>query len=889
MASFLHRVGGAAVRHRRLVVLAWLVAALSLFGLSRTAGGELSDEFRVPGVESQQALDLMIDRFPEMSGVTAQVVFHAEDGTFDDLDNALAMEAAVEAIGDLPAVGFAADPNDTGAISPDRTIGMAYVQYEVQASELPEGAFEALEETAEIAREAGLQVEFGGELVRFVERPETGTAEMIGIAAAVVILLMAFGSVIAGGMPIGLALFGLATGFSLVTIVAAFMDIAEVAPILASMIGLGVGIDYALFVVTRHRQHLAEGMTVEESAARANATAGQAVVFAGGTVVVAICGLALVGIPFIATMGYAAAIVVGVMVLASVTLLPALLGFAGMKLATSSLPWAKKREAREAREREAGVESSGGWQRWGNHVARHPWVYVIVSTAVLLLLAVPLLSMRLGQTDAGNNAADTTSRKAYDLIADGFGPGMNGPLVLSVGLSGDDRRDGAALDTLVEELRADGDVLFANDAIVNPAGDAAMITVIPRSAPQAEATTELVHRIRSEIVPQAEGVETYVGGMTATFIDVSDRVAERMPWFIGAIVGMSFLLLVLVFRSILVPLKAAVMNVLAIGAAYGVVVAVFQWGWAKDLIGLESTVPIVSFVPMFMFAILFGLSMDYEVFLLSRVREEYLHTGDNTRSVTTGIASTARVIASAALIMISVFFGFVLGTDPIIKMMGVGLAVAVFLDATIVRLVLVPASMRLMGHANWWLPKWLDRILPNLDIEGDSGLPAPVYREGFGPAVVALPAPVEDEVEAPAVVTLPAAAAAAARAAAAATAAGARPEPAVTVTVIEPEPAVEPVTLEPAATVVPVWEPQVHPSLMPAAYAVEPMFRPDPAADRDPYLDLVARIEEAYLEMAPELAELLDAPVPEPTSDAASAPGLDDDQRGSHPGEHAHR
>jgi putative drug exporter of the RND superfamily len=838
MARFLHRLGAACVRHRRLVVLAWLVAAVSLFGISRTAGGELSDEFRVPGVESQQALDLMVERFPEMSGVTAQVVFHAEDGGFDEWGNALAMEEAVDAIADLPHVAVAADPNDTGAISPDRTIAMAYVQYDVQANELPDGAYEALEEAARSTVDQGLQVELGGELVRFVERPETGAAEMIGIGAAVVILLMAFGSVIAGGMPIGLALFGLGTGFSLVTIVAAFMDIAEVAPILASMIGLGVGIDYALFVLTRHRQHLAEGMTVEESAARANATAGQAVVFAGGTVVVAICGLALVGIPFIATMGYAAAIVVAVMVLASTTLLPALLGFAGLKLATSSLPWAKKREAREARERAEGVESSSGWQRWGNHVARHPWKYLLGSSAVLVLLAVPLFSMRLGQTDAGNNAADTTSRKAYDLIADGFGAGMNGPLVLSVALSGDDGRDQAALGTLVEELRVDPDVLIANDAIVNGGGDAAMVTVIPKSAPQAEATADLIHRIRTDIAPQAEGVETYVGGMTATFIDVSDRVAERMPFFIGAIVAMSFVLLVLVFRSILVPLKAAIMNVLSIGAAYGVVVAMFQWGWGKDLIGLESTVPIVSFVPMFMFAILFGLSMDYEVFLLSRVREEYLHTGDNTRSVTTGIASTARVIASAALIMISVFFGFVLGTDPIVKMMGVGLAVAVFLDATIVRVVLVPASMKLMGHANWWLPKWLDRILPNLDIEGDSGLPAPVYREGHGPTALTLAASAEVEEQVPAAARL---------------------------------------------------APAAHPSHLPAAYVVEPMFRADPAAERDPYLDLVARIEEAYLEMAPELAELLDAPVAETTSDAVPADGLDDDASGSHPGEPAHR
>jgi RND superfamily putative drug exporter len=699
-------------------------------------------------------------------------------------------------------------PSTTGAISGDRTIAMTFVQYDVQASQLPKGAYEQLTSVLEDGRTHGLQVEVGGELVRYAERPETGGAEMIGIAAAVVILLMAFGSVIAGGMPIGLALFGLATGFSAVTILAAFTDIAEVAPILASMIGLGVGIDYALFIITRHRQHLHEGMTVEAAAARANATAGQAVVFAGGTVVIAICGLAIAGIPFVATMGYAAAIVVAVMVLASITLLPALLGFAGLRLEKASMPWAKRRESREARDKAAGVEGTGGWQRWGNHVARHPWRYVIASITILVLLAAPLTSMRLGQTDAGNNPKSTTSRKAYDLVTEGFGKGMNGPLLLSIALSGHHAQDQRELASLVSDLRADKDVLFAADAIVNAKGDAAVVTAIPKSAPDSAATAGLVHRIRDHIAPKVEGLRTYVGGMTATFIDVSDRVSSRMPWFIGAIVALSFLLLVLVFRSILVPLKAAVMNLLSIGAAYGVVVSVFQWGWGKGLIGLETTVPIVSFIPMFMFAILFGLSMDYEVFLLSRVREEYLHTGDNTKSVTTGIATTARVIASAALIMISVFFGFVLGTDPMVKMMGVGLAVAVFLDATVVRLVLVPASMRLMGHANWWLPKWLDRILPNLDIEGDSGLPAPVYREAVVEAEVA----------------------------------------------IEPEPAVE-------AEPVPV--------LMPAGYVYEPVplqvvtvDEPEVVAasaaasvelSDEEYADLVGRIEEIYASFLPAL------------------------------------
>jgi RND superfamily putative drug exporter len=744
MARLLHRLGGFSVRHRRLVLAVWLLVAVGLFGVSKASGGQLNDQFRIPGVESQKALDLTFERFPEMAGVSAQVVFHTERGTFDDAANASVVQGAIDEIEALPHVASVVNPLTMGSVSGDRTIGLSFVQYDRGAQDLPEGSYERLVQVVDDARADGLQVELGGELVRYSERPETGSAEMIGIAAAVVILLMAFGSVIAGGLPIGLALFGLGTGFSLITIVAAFMDIAEVAPILASMIGLGVGIDYALFVITRHRQHLAEGMTVEESAARANATAGQAVVFAGGTVVIAICGLALVGIPFIASMGYAAALVVATMVLATITLLPALLGFAGLKLASSSLPWAKRREAREARERAAGVESSGAWQRWGNHVARHPWRYLVASSLVLLVMAVPLFSMRLGQTDAGSNPRDTTSRKAYDLVTEGFGPGMNGPLLLSVSLRGEARSDQAALRTLVDGLRRDPDVFVAPDAMVNERGDAAVVTVIPRSAPDSEATAGLIHRIRHEIAPQATGVDTYVGGLTATFIDISERVADRMPWFIGAIVGMSFLLLVLVFRSILVPLKAALMNVLSIGAAYGVVVAVFQWGWGKGLIGLESTVPIVSFVPMFMFAILFGLSMDYEVFLLSRVREEYVHTGDSTHSVTTGIATTARVIASAALIMISVFFGFVLGEDPIVKMMGVGLAVAVFLDATVVRLVLVPATMRLMGHANWWLPRWLDRILPNLDIEGDTGLPPAVYREGLGPAPAVEPeAPAE--------------------------------------------------------------------------------------------------------------------------------------------------
>jgi RND superfamily putative drug exporter len=496
------------------------------------------------------------------------------------------------------------------------------------------------------------------------------------------------------------------------------------------MIGIGVGIDYALFVVTRHRQHLNEGLGVEEAAARANATAGQAVVFAGGTVVIAICGLALAGIPLVTTMGFSAAIVVAVMVIASITLLPALLGFAGPKLAHATLPWVRRREHREEARAERLVRLGataprGRWERWGDHVSTHPWRYLVAGVSVLLVLSAPLLGMRLGQTDAGNNAPDTSVRKAYDLVAEGFGPGFNGPLLVVVELVDGDL---APVEDLMAAAGADRAVALVAPPQVNDAGDTAVVPVIPRSAPQDVATSQLVHRLRDDIVPpvmEGTGARAHVSGLTAVFIDLSDKVGSRLPWFIGAVVGLSFVLLMAVFRSVLVPLKAAILNLLSIGSAYGVVVAVFQWGWLKGLIGLEETVPIVSFVPMFMFAILFGLSMDYEVFLLSRVREEYLRTRDNTASVVTGIASTARVITSAALIMICVFLGFVFGADPVIKMMGLGLATAVLVDATIVRVVLVPATMALMGDANWWLPRWLDRVLPDLDVEGDMGLAEP--------------------------------------------------------------------------------------------------------------------------------------------------------------------
>jgi RND superfamily putative drug exporter len=463
-------------------------------------------------------------------------------------------------------------------------------------------------------RAAGLQVELGGDLPQYAEQPETGSAEMLGVLGAVVILLIAFGSVIAMGLPLAIAAVGLGTSTALILIAGLVLDIPPESGTLAAMIGMGVGIDYALFIVTRYRSELRAGLTVADASGRAIATAGQAVVFAGGTVVIAISGLALAGIPAVTAMGLSSAVVVAVMVLASITLLPALLGFAGLRLLRASLPWTRRREAvdDEWHERLTRLGASpdlrpSRWQRWGDHVTARPWRWMIGGTAVLLLAAVPLLSMRLGQTDAGTNPPSTTTRKAYDLTADAFGPGFNGPLLLSIELTGETGADTAALDALAAGLAADPAVAVAAPAEVNDAGDAAIVTVIPTDGPQDEATTELVHRLRDDVVPQAlegTGTTAYVGGLTAVFIDLSDKVASRLPLFVGAVVGLSFLLLMVVFRSVLVPLKAALMNLLSIGAAYGVVVAVFQWGWGKSLIGLDETVPIVSFVPMFMFAVL---------------------------------------------------------------------------------------------------------------------------------------------------------------------------------------------------------------------------------------------------------------------------------------------
>jgi RND superfamily putative drug exporter len=709
MSSFLYRLGQLAARRRWRTVLIWVVAVFVIFATGSALGGKLADDFNLPDSESQRAYDLLAERYPSASGTSAFVVFHATDGSLES--QADAVGSTVDAIASQPHVVSVTNPLEAqGAVSADGTIGYAQVSYDEAAIDLGTEPFTQLESVVDAGRSSELDMEIGGEYASWGSQPEPGSSELIGLLAAMIILLIAFGSVVAMGLPIGTAVIGLTTGTGLILIVSAFTSVPEFSTVLSSMIGLGVGIDYVLFIVTRYRQNLHDGMDPLHAIGLATATAGQAVVFAGITVAIALLGLWISGIAFVGMMATAAAIVVLVAVVAAVTLLPALLGFAGNAIDKLSIH--RKRKVDDTKPAKQNM-----WLRWGHEVERRPWRYFVGAVLVLLILAVPLFSMKLGFPDDGTAPASETRRQAYDLLSEGFGPGFNGPLLLAVEIDNPAALQG--LEGLTSAIAATDGVAAVTPPQPNEAGDAAIIQVFPTTSPQDQATTDLVRRLRDDTIPGAtpEGAVVHVGGATATFIDLSDRITNALPWFIAAVVLLSFLLLMVVFRSVLVPLKAAVLNLLSIGAAYGVVVVIFQWGWGRSLLGIDQLIPIVSFVPMMMFAVLFGLSMDYEVFLLSRIREDYLKTGNNVESVVTGISTTARVITSAALIMIAVFLSFVTQPDPVAQMFGIGLAVAVLIDATIVRIILVPATMVLLGDANWWLPGWLDRILPNMNLE----------------------------------------------------------------------------------------------------------------------------------------------------------------------------
>ncbi len=705
----LQRLAAWCYLRRRRVLLLWVAALVGVAVIGGAIGSSFAQSFSLPGTESQRAADLLRARFPARAGDEGQIVFTAPAGVRDPQVQAR-MEALFSDVEKVPGVSSVGSPYaqpGTQQVAPDGTVAYATVQFAKRAFDVPDEAKQSIRRLADEATGGGLRVELGGRM--FSEQPGLGPTELVGIFAAVIILLVVFGSVLAMGLPIVTALFGIGIGIGLVQLVSHTVSTPDFATQLAAMLGIGVGIDYALFIVTRYRQGLHQGLDPQTAVVRAIDTAGRAVVFAGCTVVISILGLFLMGVEFVRGLAIGASITVLIVMLVSITLLPALLGFAGRTIDKLSVPGRRTREA----DTRASV-----WFRWSRVVQRRPWPAFVAGLALLVVLAIPLLSIRLGFPDTGGSPTSDTTRRAYDLIADGFGPGANGPLIIAVEYP--KGTDPAVLDRLATAAREAPGVAAATPPIQNPDGNAAVIRVVPTTSPQDERTTSLVNNLRDHVIPDAvrrSDAVVHVGGFTASGIDISERLSSRLPLFIGAVLALSFLLLLVVFRSVLVPLKAVVMNLLSIGAAYGVVVAVFQWGWFADLLGVSKPGPIAPFIPMMMFAIVFGLSMDYEVFLLSRIREEYDRNHDNALAVADGLAATARVITAAALIMVTVFASFVLGDEPNIKIFGLGLAVAVFIDATVVRIVLVPATMELLGDRNWWFPHWLDRFTPRLHVE----------------------------------------------------------------------------------------------------------------------------------------------------------------------------
>ena len=761
-------------RRHWLTIIIWLVA---LFGGSLVAngvmgGGAFETRFSIPNTESLRALNLLKDAFPDADTITdAQIVFRVSSETPDGVNNpevkAIMTEVFTEVQAGIEGLTITSPYDAPQLMSTTQPIAYAVLH-------LPKGNSQAdmrligtdIQDIANPILDQNnsrslVTVEYGGDPFVSFNLPES---EVVGLLAAIIILVLAFGSVLAMGLPIGTALIGLGTGISIVTILSHVMEMPDFVVQIGGMIGIGVGIDYALFIVTRFREGLRAGLSPEEATAASIDTAGRAVLFAGITVMVSLLGMYMMGMKFIYGLAIAASTTVGVMVLAALTLLPALLSWVGHRIdvttraalialitfstvslfgvifigslsliavgfllaviimATSFLvkSWRtpiKHREPKPIKEQ--------FWYRWSRFIQHRPWISLIGGLTVLLVMTLPLFGMRIALSDNGNRAEWQTARRAYDMLAQGFGPGFNGPLQLVAEVTPSEAADSAKLAEISAAIGADKDVAFVSPA--TPLTDTLIVwKVVPRESPQSENTANLVHRLRDDVLPPAlagTDIHVNVGGFTAIGVDLSDYFARRIFLFIGAVLLMSFLLLMAVFRSLLVPLKAVIMNLLSIGASYGVIVAIFQWGYGGSLIGVGNAGPIEPFIPMMLFAIVFGLSMDYEVFLLSRMKEEFDRTGDNATAVADGLAATARVITAAALIMVAVFGSFVAGDDRTIKLFGMGLAVAVLLDATLVRMVLVPATMELLGARNWWIPKWLDKVLPRINVEGQSHLP----------------------------------------------------------------------------------------------------------------------------------------------------------------------
>jgi RND superfamily putative drug exporter len=717
VATLLYKLGRLAFRRRHFVALIW-VALLTLAGVGAASAPPAGNtSFSIPGTEAQKAFDLLEQRFPGQSadGATARVVFKAPGGEkMTDAEHKATVEKTVADLADGSEVASVADPYQGKAVSKDGTIAYASVKYDVSGMELEESTKDALEAAAQQARDAGLTVEIGGDALSAA--PHTGATEVIGIAIAAVVLVITFGSLVAAGLPLLTALIGVGIGVSSITALANVLDLGSTTSILAMMIGLAVGIDYALFIVSRYRAELAEGREREEAAGRAVGTAGSAVVFAGLTVVIALVGLAVVNIPMLTKMGIAAAGTVAIAVLIALTMVPALLGYAGRRVKPAGAK--RTRRGEESAPKKPAKANLG--TRWASFVVRRPLAVLLLGVIGLGAAAIPATSLELGLPDDGSQPTDTTQRRAYDLLSEGFGPGFNGPLMVVVDAKGSDDPQ-AAFTTVADEIKGLKDVVTVTPPAPNKAGDTATITVVPDSKPSSVATEDLVHAIRDTgaDVRADTGAETLVTGSTAMNIDVSQKLNDALIPYLVLVVGLAFLLLIVVFRSILVPLKAALGFLLSVLAALGAVVAVFQWGWLAGLMGVEETGPIMSMMPIFMVGVVFGLAMDYEVFLVTRMREAYVHGETPNQAIVTGFKHGARVVTAAAVIMMAVFAGFIGSSEAMVKMIGFGLAIAVLFDAFVVRMALVPAVLALLGKRAWWLPKWLDRALPNVDVEGE--------------------------------------------------------------------------------------------------------------------------------------------------------------------------
>ena len=799
MSQLLYRLGRACAHHPLLVIALWVVVGIAIVLGAGRAGSQAADDLTLPGTDSTRASDLLDRKLPKEANGTVPIAVERVDGKLTTARNKRAVQAATRSLRGAPDVRSAASPygdQAADALSKNKRIGYISLTLTVGPDELDEEEGQRIIAAAAPAKRAGLEVAAGGYLGQEVSKPDTELSERLGIVAAIVILLIALGTAVAMALPISTAVLGVVLGLSGITLLSNVVDVPTVAPTLGTMIGLGVGIDYALFIVTRHRSRLADGLEVHESVARACATSGSAVVFAGGTVVIALCSLALADIPIVSALGYSAALVVVIAVVSANTLLPALLALLERRIESLAVPVVERRR-REGKSR--------GWTRWAGAVARRPWPAIVLAVVLLLALAYPLLGMRLGQQDYGVFPKEETIRQAYDTLSRGFGPGINGTYLIAVHFDRKAHNDQAKLNKLeakqarqkkreqqkvsqqaneqAEELVAEGvppdeaqqqateeaeqaappestrqkqqfraekqflespesdprlvqlrnrikrtpRVDSVSQAQVDKTDRAAVFSVTPKTAPTATATTDLVVDLRDSVIPdatQGEGIEAYVGGVTAGYIDLAERIGEKLPSVIAIVVGLSFVLLLVAFRSIMIPVTAALMNLLSVAAAYGVLTLVFENGFLISVIGLEHPVPIVSYVPLLMFAILFGLSMDYQVFLVSRVRDRWIAKPDNRDAVVGGLADSGRVITSAALIMVAVFSSFALNGDPTVKQFGVGMAVAIAMDATVVRCLLVPAVMVLLNRANWWLPGWLGRALPRFGLEAEDGLPA---------------------------------------------------------------------------------------------------------------------------------------------------------------------